>query len=515
MIRQLWRDLSGTGRALVVGGGLLLFLIVMRVGYGQIRIDVPAGHYVVLTKKTGKDLNNNQIFAQDDSFKGIQAKILSEGRYFYNPYSYDWEVYPMIEIPAGKMGVRVRLYGEDLPYGKLVASEDNQKGIVSGILNPGRYAYNAVLKGQENSRPKNDFAEIIELHDPITIPAGYRGIVSNLSGPMPDDPNTILVKEGNRGVQEPTLEAGTYYLNPYEYRINIIDCRSQRFNLGEKTDIGFPSKDGFWVTLDGIIEFRVKPEFAAEVFVMYNESSNDDAICLVNEEIIKKVIMPNARAFCRLRGSDQLGRDFIGGETRTTFQKDFHKSMKKSCDEHGIEIVQALITKVNPPQAIAKPVRDREVARQQLMQFQEQKKQQDSEAKLATEKALIEQKQELVKSEQEVIQKVTAAKQQQEVDVTKAAEKKAVAEKDLDAAKDQATAIMLRKAAEAGIIDFKNIADAAGWKKAVESFDNDGDAYARFILYQKLSPSIKSMMLNTSDSAIMDIFKDIINKKKN
>ena len=68
--------------------------------------------------------------------------------------------------------------------------------------------------------------------------------------------------------------------------------------------MGFPSKDGFWVSLDGIIEFRVNPERAAQVYVEYNDSQNGDRI---DEEIVAKVIMPNARSFCRLEGSKQVG----------------------------------------------------------------------------------------------------------------------------------------------------------------------------------------------------------------
>ena len=39
--------------------------------------------------------------------------------------------------------------------------------------------------------------------------------------------------------------------------------------------MGFPSIDGFWVSLDGVIEFRVDPKKAAEVYVTYNEIQND------------------------------------------------------------------------------------------------------------------------------------------------------------------------------------------------------------------------------------------------
>ena len=55
----------------------------------------------------------------------------------------------------------------------------------------------------------------------------------------------------------------------------------------------FLSSDGFPVTLDGAVEFRVFPDRAAEVFVKYNEDDNGDAI---DGEIIAKVITPESRS---------------------------------------------------------------------------------------------------------------------------------------------------------------------------------------------------------------------------
>ena len=184
--------------------------------------------------------------------------------------------------------------------------------------------------------------------------------------------------------------------------------------------------------------------------------------------------------------------------------------MKKACEPHGIEIVQALITKINPPQAIAGPVRDREVAHQRLKQFQEQKLQQDQEALLAIEKALIDKKRALVEAEQKVIQKTTKAQEQQKVAVTKAEELLEVSKRDLEAAIDKASALMSRKKADAGIVDYKNQAETSGWKRAVDSMGG-GNEYARFIMYQKLAPGFKSIMTNTANSPIMEIFENFQN----
>ena len=496
--------------SIVIVGLAILGLLLLYSIYDQFRIDVPAKHIAVLIKKTGKDIENSDTVAPDDQHKGVQLEVLTEGRYFYNPYFYDWNVYPMVEIPDGKMGIRIRLYGKNLPYSHFVATGEDQKGIVEDVLRPGRYPLNATVSfGGKLSRERQDFVEIVELHDPISIPAGYKGVVTNLAGPIPDNPNTVLVEKGFRGVQKETLDAGTYYLNPYQYRINSIDCRSQRFNLAENKDMGFPSKDGFWVSLDGVIEFRIKPEEAAKVFTIYNDYPGDKVTeSVIHEAVIKKVIRPNARSFCRLRGSNAKGRDFIGGETRTAFQKDFQAAMHTACDSLGVEVLQALITRIDPPQAIAKPVRDREVARQKLGQYKEQRLQQEAEAKLAIEKALIEQKQAIVQADQVVIQKVTKANQEQEVAVTKGNEDLEVSKRDLAAAKDKAAAVFSRKKAEAGVIVFENEAEAAGWKMSVEALGGDGNAYARFVLLQKLSPAYKNIMINTQDSPLMDIFRD-------
>ena len=125
----------------------------------------------------------------------------------------------------------------------------------------------------------------------------------------------------------------------------------------------FLSSDGFSVTLDGAVEFRVFPDRAAEVFVKYNEDSNGDAI---DEEIIAKVITPESRSLCRTGGSKLTGGQFISGVDREIFQRNLVKSLEENCKKQGIEILAVAITRVEPPQDIAEPVRAREVAKQQL-----------------------------------------------------------------------------------------------------------------------------------------------------
>lgn len=490
------------------------------VGYTQFRISVQAKHFALLTRKTGLDIQNSAELAPDGKHKGLQTTLLTEGRYFYNPYNWDWSVYPMIEVPNDKMGVRIRLHGKDLPYGDFLAESEEHKGIIAEVLKPGRYPINAMVIDRNSKREvgtsrsgKSDYFEIVELWDPKVIPAGYKGIVTNLAGPLPENPNVLLVEAGHRGPQALTLEPGTYYRNPYMERINAIDTRSQRFNLAEGEEMTFPSKDGFPISLDGIIEFRVLPETAARTYVLYNDASNDDqSASAIAEEIIAKVIMPNARSFCRLRGSNSSAREFIGGETRTAFQTEFQKAITETCRAQGIEIVQALVTKIKPPQAIATPLRVREVAAQQLLQYTQQVLQQQQEALLATEQALITQKKDLIGADRAVVVDVTKAKEEQVVALEAANRDKEVAAKKLAAAEDTASAILVRAAAKAAVIGFENEADAAGWRVAVKAL-GDGDAFARYTFFQKLAPGYRSIMVNTADSPLMRVFENFGGKE--
>ena len=391
-------------------------------------------------------------------------------------------------MPDGKIGIRIALSGEELPAGQILA-EPGQKGILAEVMKPGRYPYN----------PR---AEIIELKDPVTVPAGYRGVVTLLSGPISTKPNEFLVESGKRGVQERTLEPGTYYLNPYQTRVSLVDCKSHRFNLGQGTEMDFLSSDGFPITLDGAVEFRVMADKVSDVFVKYNEAANGDEI---DEEIIAKIITPESRALCRIGGSKLTGGEFIKGESREKFQRDLVEQLTRNCKKQGIEILAVAITSIQPPEAIAGPVRDREVAKQRLAQFKQEELQQRSEAQLKVQEVLATQKKELVEAEQAVVEKTTKAQQMQQVAKTLAEQKLSVAEPTFEAAKDKARAIRAKAEAEAAVIKFNNTAEVAGLAARVGAFGGDGSALARNILIGKLAPAYRSILSN-SEGPLMNLF---------
>ncbi|WP_422925609.1 SPFH domain-containing protein [Singulisphaera sp. PoT] len=491
-----FRDWKPTKALIAIGLLALGFMSI--VVYETCKIEVGTGQQAILVRKVGLDLAPDMELAPPRTkdgryYKGVQTEgryrgVLTEGRYFYNPFYWSWEFSPQFLVPNDKIGIRIALDGEELELGQVLAKE-GQKGILREVLKPGRYPY-------------NPYAETIQLYDPVTVPVGFRGVVTLLAGPEPKNSNVFMVEEGERGVQPNTIEPGTYYFNPFERRVSLVDCRSKRFNLGQGDEMDFLSSDGFPIVLDGAVEFRVLPDKVAEVFVKYNDDANGDKI---DEEIISKIINPESRSLCRIGGSKLSGGQFISGNDREQFQRDLVKSLTDNCKKQGIEILAVAITSIQPPEDIATPVRAREVAKQQLAQFKQEKLQQLSEAQLRVQEILADQKKRLVEAEQGVVEKTTKAEQDKEVAKTLAEQKFKVAQTRLEAAKDKASAITSKAKADADVIRFNNAAEVAGLAARVSAFDGDGSSMARNILIGKLAPAFHTILSN-SEGPLMELF---------
>jgi hypothetical protein len=84
-----------------------------------------------------------------------------------------------------------------------------------------------------------------------------------------------------------------------------------------------------------------------------------------------------------------------------------------------------------------------------------------------------------------------------------------VAKLKLEAAQKQAEALVSRGTAEADVVLLKKQAEAEPLRQQVQAFGGDGRAYAQFFFYQKVAPSIKSI-LTDSDGPFADVFKQFI-----
>lgn len=472
--------------------GFLVFVAVACIPIGiwyGFRIEPGEGEIAVLIRKTGTELPSGQILADGPDQKGIQLEVLAEGRHWRNPWVWQWEIHPITQIPAGKLGVRTRLFGKDLPSGQILAGEGT-KGILPEILMAG-------------SHRVNPYAYHVEIFDAITVQAGHVGVVTSLVGAdtlvaaeAPENPNTFLVEEGMKGVVGEVKDAGTYYLNPYLYSLVEVNIRGQRFEMSGEDRITFLTQDGFTVTVEATIEFKLRQEHSA--FLTHRVGDMDD--------IIKKIILPRARGFSRIEGSKHPAIKFIVGETRKQFQDDLKEHLKARSEDWGVEIVEVLVRKISVPDEIAAINRDRQVAVQEREKYSEQINQARSRAELTRQEMLAQQNKEKVEAETERIRAVIAAEQTMQVQVIAAEKDLDVARLRMEAAKFDAEGLLLKADGERAAVQADNEARASVFAAEAQALGG-GLNLARLVLYQHLAPRIESILSNESQEGLGGLFR--------
>jgi hypothetical protein len=135
---------------------------------------------------------------------------------------------------------------------------------------------------------------------------------------------------------------GTGFLSAWERLVEIID---------------FPSNDGFHVKIDVAVEWRVNADKVAEVFTRLGNI----------KEIEAKVVIPNTRSIARVEASKYNAKDFIQGEGRERFERVFFADLQRVCADKGVQILRGMVRKIQVPEEISKPIRDAEIAKQELL----------------------------------------------------------------------------------------------------------------------------------------------------
>ncbi len=526
------------GAALIFGG--LAFGLV----WGLCRVYVPDGKCLVLIRKTGTPLAAGEKIANPGQ-KGIQRDTLGPGRYFFNPWVWNWELHDLVEISAGdpaswkeyysqaaadtafptiegawpQVGILVNKVGKPSLTQDEVVDEGFQ-GIQKQVLTPGTYRINPYIY---------DVKPVLA----TVVPVGCCGVVTSQLGEMPGvetveevsvgpdgqpvkgHPKVIqkLAAAGQRGVQKDVLQPGLYYLNPYVYKVQIVQIGynqisqmsvrtktakgveySQNVAANElaqinpadvSTHITFPSKDGFTIDIEVTVVWGRHPAHIAE---MINRFGDVDKI--------KQIILGQMRSICRNLGSEYESTDFIRGEKREMYQYAVTDTLQRACRERDIEILIALIHNIEvkgSPEAdkegmdLKKTIQRGYIAKEQDLTKQAQRETAMVKAQLETAKVNVE-----IAREQ-----ITAETRKKVAEIQAECEKKAQeigAQRDLEVATvekqiaelDAETTRLLGKA-KADVEQLRNQAEADGKRLMIEAFGS-GSAYNLYTFAENFAP---------------------------
>ncbi len=214
--------------------------------WGFCRFYVDSDEMAIVTANNGKPLPPGQILAGKGQ-KGIQKDVLGEGRHFLNPIMYKRDIVRTVTILPGKVGIVTSKIGEELPEGEFLA-EPNQKGIWRKVLGPGKYRL-------------NPYGYQIDVVDAISIPIGYAGVLTSLSGKQIT--NNQYAQKGEKGVRKDILQPGLYYINPKEFKTDVLEVGINQVSL-----LG---KDGGEIITKGQLESQSAPMEALQSKVLLDQ----------------------------------------------------------------------------------------------------------------------------------------------------------------------------------------------------------------------------------------------------
>lgn len=214
--------------------------------WGFCRFYVEPNQMAVITSKIGDSMPSGQILAEHGQ-KGILREVLGEGRHFLNPVFYAHEIRPVTIIDPGRVGVVTSKVGIDLPEGEFLA-DTGQKGIWKTLLGPGKYRM-------------NPYGYQIDVVNAISIPIGYAGVITSLAGEQA--PPGSFASANQKGVRKDILQPGLYYVNPKQYKVDVLEIGVNQVSLLGKTGGEVVTKNR-QITQNAVMEKQEQSLFAEQ-----------------------------------------------------------------------------------------------------------------------------------------------------------------------------------------------------------------------------------------------------------
>jgi hypothetical protein len=468
-------------RALFFGLPVLGMLVLLIMLWNVFFRYVPAGSMLIVISKNGDDLPPGQMLAKEGQ-RGIQEKVRGEGYHFVWPIIYTTELKPNVVVEPGKVGIVTALGGVPPRDGRVLAEEDDEKGIRRKVLLPGSYRI-------------NPYGYKVESVSMTRIEPGYIGIKRRLLGV--DGATQFATQPNEKGiVKKEILEPGIYPVNTEEYQVIKcevgIDQTSYNSAKGSPGTISFPAKDGNVISLDCTIEWELKPEHWPEWVAKYGKIKTIEQI----------VIDQHARKICRDRGFNYGAQDFLDGDKREKFQADFRAELDKVCKADNVEVRSAFIRNIHIPENFLEQKRLERLAVEGRITSEALTMTATSDAEVAEAKRMIEQRKSEVEAETARMVKVIDQETENVKSLTEAEIEKIKAEYGAKIGELDTQRKQVLGEAEAEATKLKETAKSSLYKMKMELFGRESDAFLRYTMAQQLNPKMQMRLFQSGPGTL-------------
>lgn len=396
--------------AAIIAAAVLFFGVML----SSVRL-INADEVGIVVKNVGAKNLQGSAYIAINGEQGVQADVLSPGWHFwYWPFIYEIREVPLTEIKAGEVGLIETTDGLPLEPGQIFAPEfpkdqfqqmlearhfltagKGRKGAQASVLTAGKYRLNTVLY-----RIKVVPVTEVDQGEVAVLKANYGGEPSlTVSGrlgsrsPVPSDDvaagegQVRLARKGEMGIQADVLPPGKYPLNTDAHTVveiwttqmvahfTKVRASTPVFNkeknqvdahLSEEKEITVRTSDGFTFPVDVRVEYMIEPSNAP---IVVSELGDDEG------DRFRSVLNSAVRAIFRNNAESVKALDYV--QQRSHQETQSLQMLAQQMARYGVTVTAVRIGDVGDEQTLGtllKTQTDREIAKQELITFQEQQK---------------------------------------------------------------------------------------------------------------------------------------------
>jgi uncharacterized membrane protein YqiK len=388
---------------------------------------VPEGHIGLINAKDGNIIKTGRILArrvecnnyQDaESFlnnggqKGRQSAFIPSGVYKINTLLFEVSVVKQASIQDNMVGIVTTLDGEPLEQGTIAGKS------VNNSIHNNFQDFDAFLESNGNrglqqqiiqagSYNLNPWAVQVEEVPMTEVPIGHVGVVMSFYGEEGVDvtgndfKHGNLVSKGQKGVWAEPLNPGKYPINKYTTKVEIVPTTNLVLNWASGRNESHNLDKNL-----STITVRSKDGFTfnLDVSQIIHIPMTEAPKVIARFGTMNNLVSQVLEPTIGnyFRNSAQNSDAISFLTSRMERQNEAKTHISKVLEEYNVHAVDTLIGDINPPAELMKTLTDRKIAQEQEITFETQKKAQMKRQTLEKETAIAEMQKEVVRAEQSV-----------------------------------------------------------------------------------------------------------------
>ena len=387
---------------------------------------IPTGKIGLVLARDGSELETGAILARKvpcDSFqdavaflsnggrKGRQTAIMTPGSYRINTFLFDVEVTDMISIPDNAVGIVTTLEGKPLEEGQIagrVIGEHNKFQDADLFLGNGGYKglqEQVILAGSYFLNPWFVKVDMVKMTE---IPIGYVGVVISFVGNEGADLSGVdfkhgnIVARGNKGVWADPLGPGKYPINPYIQKTELVPTTNLVLNWASARSEAHQLDKNL-----STITVRSKDGFPFNLDVaqiIHIPTTEAPKVIARFGNMVNLVSQVLEPTIGNYFRNSAQDSDVIAFlGTRKERQESARLHIGRVLEQYNVIGVDTLIGDIVPPESLMKTLTDRKIAEEQKVTYETQMKAQETRQSLEKETAIAEIQKDIVKADQGVL----------------------------------------------------------------------------------------------------------------